>query len=74
MNDWLTVTNMVPPVNDGRTDLRLPKAGNPEGTMGQVTGEPVGVDDRRPNREVLERALDAPGAIVIAACLLQSEN
>lgn len=42
--------------------------------MGQVTGEPVGVDDRRPNREVLERALDAPGAIVIAACLLQSEN
>lgn len=38
---------MVPPVNDGTTNLGLPKAGNPEGTKGQVTGESVGVGDRR---------------------------
>ena len=47
VNDWLTVTNMVPPVNDGKADLRLPKAGNPEGTKGQVTGESVRVGNRR---------------------------
>jgi hypothetical protein len=28
MNDWLTVTNRVPPVNDAQVHLRLPKMSN----------------------------------------------
>ena len=35
MNDWLTVTNWVPPVNDAGGHFTLPKARNRAGTTGQ---------------------------------------
>jgi len=37
VKDWLTVTNWVPPVNAAQGHSRLPKRGNHEGPMGQVT-------------------------------------
>jgi hypothetical protein len=38
VNDWLTVTNWVPPVNDAQAHFGLPKGGN-RGAPGTGTGK-----------------------------------
>ena len=48
MNDWLTVTNWVLPVNDDQAAADYRRLGNPL-TLGQVTEVPPETSISRPN-------------------------
>jgi len=41
VNDWLTVTNRIPPVNGAQGHRRLPKTRPPGVTLGQITEVPA---------------------------------
>ena len=46
VNDWLTVTNWVPRVNDAQGHSRLPKTHQPGVTLGPVTKVPADIMSR----------------------------
>ena len=62
VNDWLTVTNWIPPVNDAWPHLELPKIGNQSGLKGRLPGSGV------------QGVLVSDGSIVMAPCRIPKNS
>src|SRR5207302_6119641 len=64
VNDWLTVTNWVPPVNEPKQDLRLPKSGNQIGPPDRLlTGAKTatrGGTEKESNRKLAQGGKSCP--------------
>lgn len=66
VNDWLTVTNWIPPVNEAKPHFGLPKIGNQRGSEGRLPG--TGVQGREPvrRRGIVNDAVPLPEKKLIA--------